>query len=129
MAREYDSRSGRGKLKEFLDYIALLTDLDTVREGVEQVTLMSVHASKGLEFPVVFITGMEEGVFPHFRALDENGLEEERRLFYVGITRAREWLYLSAAQERSRMGVQISCEPSCFLEEIPPELVRKLSFY
>lgn len=129
MAREFDSRSGRGKLKEFLDYITLLTDLDTVRDNVEQVTLMTVHASKGLEYPVVFIVGMEDGVFPHYRALDENGLEEERRLFYVGITRARQLLYLSAAQERARMGAQISCEPSCFLAEIPEECIRKLSFY
>jgi DNA helicase-2/ATP-dependent DNA helicase PcrA len=93
------------------------------------VTLMTVHAAKGLEYPVVFITGMEEGVFPHYRALDDNALEEERRLFYVGVTRARKQLYLTAAQERLRMGAPISCEPSCFLDEIPQECLRKLSFY
>ncbi len=129
MARDFDKRNGRGKLQSFLDYVSLLTDLDTMREGAEQVTLMTVHAAKGLEFPVVFIAGVEEGVFPHYRALDENGLEEERRLFYVGITRAKELLYLTAAQERMRMGVEISCEPSCFLDEIPRECLRKLSYY
>ncbi|MGI6610729.1 MAG: ATP-dependent helicase [Limnochordia bacterium] len=129
MAKEYDSRHGRGKLQDFLDYIALLTDLDTLRESADQVTLMTVHAAKGLEYPVVFITGMEEGVFPHYRALDDNALEEERRLFYVGVTRARKQLYLTAAQERLRMGAPISCEPSCFLDEIPQECLRKLSFY
>lgn len=128
MAREFDRR-GRGKLQEFLDYISLLTDLDTMREDLDQVTLMTVHASKGLEYPVVLITGMEEGVFPHYRALDEGALEEERRLFYVGITRARRLLYLTAAQQRHRMGAPISCEPSCFLREVPADCLRKLSFY
>jgi DNA helicase-2/ATP-dependent DNA helicase PcrA len=129
MAREFDKRNRPGSLKDFLDYITLLTDLDTLREGADQVTLMTVHASKGLEFPAVFITGMEEGVFPHHRALDDHALEEERRLFYVGITRAKEELYLTAAQQRMRMGAPISCEPSCFLAELPADCLRKLSYY
>ncbi len=129
MAKEYDSRHGPGKLQDFLDYIALLTDLDTLRDEADQVTLMTVHAAKGLEYPVVFITGMEEGIFPHYRALDDGALEEERRLFYVGLTRARERLYLTAAQERLRMGAPVACEPSCFLDEIPEDCLQKLSYY
>ncbi|NLN18405.1 MAG: UvrD-helicase domain-containing protein [Firmicutes bacterium] len=129
MAKEYDSRHGPGRLQDFLDYIALLTDIDTLRDEADQVTLMTVHAAKGLEYPVVFITGMEEGIFPHYRALDDGALEEERRLFYVGLTRAKEKLYLTAAQERLRMGAPVACEPSCFLDEIPKDCLEKLAYY
>src|SRR5581483_9850103 len=86
------------------------------------VTLMTLHNAKGLEYPIVFITGCEDGVFPHSRALDEGGLEEERRLFYVGVTRAMRQLYLTYARRRAIFGAQAYGLPSRFLAEVPAEL-------
>jgi DNA helicase-2/ATP-dependent DNA helicase PcrA len=105
VAREYDASAEEPSLTDFLEQIALITDTDWV-EGTEAgVTLMTLHNAKGLEFPVVFIVGMEEGVFPHMRSLgDPDQLEEERRLCYVGITRARQRLYLTNAWARSLWG-------------------------
>jgi DNA helicase-2/ATP-dependent DNA helicase PcrA len=120
--------TGLGRVQAFLEAISLVTDLDTAEgAGGEQsaVTLMTLHSAKGLEFPVVFITGLEDGVFPHARALgDPDELEEERRLCYVGITRARERLYLCHAWSRMLFGSTDYYPPSRFLSEIPEELVH-----
>lgn len=109
-------------LAAYLQTISLLTDADEETGGRDFITLMSSHAAKGLEFRSVFVTGMEENLFPSFMSMDDpNGLDEERRLFYVAITRAKEFLTLSYAQNRYRFGTMRSCEPSRFLEEISPE--------
>ena len=116
-----------GTLADFLERVALVADSDQVpAEGERggQVTLMTVHTAKGLEFPVVFVTGMEDGTFPHQRSLgDESELEEERRLAYVAITRAREHLYLTRAAVRSAWGTPQEMPPSRFLDDIPAELL------
>ncbi|MFP1627597.1 DNA helicase PcrA [Streptomyces sp. 5K101] len=115
---------GAGTLAEFLEQVALVADSDQIpdedAEGTGVITLMTLHTAKGLEFPVVFLTGMEDGVFPHMRALGQTKeLEEERRLAYVGITRARERLYLTRSSMRSAWGQPSYNPPSRFLEEIP----------
>ncbi|MEV4440231.1 DNA helicase PcrA [Streptomyces sp. NPDC049577] len=117
-----------GTLAEFLEKVALVADSDQIpdedTEGTGVITLMTLHTAKGLEFPVVFLTGMEDGVFPHLRALgDTKELEEERRLAYVGITRARERLYLTRSSMRSAWGQPAYNPPSRFLEEIPDQYV------
>ncbi|MFH9616919.1 DNA helicase PcrA [Streptomyces pratensis] len=117
---------GTGTLAEFLEKVALVADADQIpdedEDGSGVVTLMTLHTAKGLEFPVVFLTGMEDGVFPHMRALGQvKELEEERRLAYVGITRARERLYLTRASMRSAWGQPSYNPPSRFLEEIPDQ--------
>jgi DNA helicase-2/ATP-dependent DNA helicase PcrA len=122
---------GLGRIQAFLEAISLVTDLDTEdgEGGGEQsaVTLMTLHTAKGLEYPVVFLTGMEDGVFPHSRSLgDPDELEEERRLCYVGITRARERLYLCHAWSRMIFGATDYYPPSRFLSEIPEELMQVL---
>ena len=105
-----------------LTEIALITDLDETSDTADGVMLMTLHNAKGLEFPVVFIAGCEEGIFPHSRALGEaSELEEERRLAYVGITRARELLYLTRADSRLLYGEFRANIPSRFLQEIPEE--------
>jgi DNA helicase-2/ATP-dependent DNA helicase PcrA len=112
-----DERSG---LERFLDQVALVSDLDAYHERDDCVSLMTAHSAKGLEFPIVFMVGMEEGIFPHAAsARDENGVEEERRLCYVGMTRAMEELTLTCAAERRRFGSSTSSPPSRFLSEIP----------
>ncbi|MEW2547450.1 ATP-dependent DNA helicase [Streptomyces sp. NPDC047002] len=116
--------AGGGTLAEFLEQVALVADSDQIpdedEDGSGVITLMTLHTAKGLEFPVVFLTGMEDGVFPHMRALGETKeLEEERRLAYVGITRARERLYLTRSSMRSAWGQPSYNPPSRFLEEIP----------
>ena len=122
-----------GTLADFIERVALVADSDQVpAEGERggQVTLMTVHTAKGLEFPTVFVTGMEDGTFPHQRSLgDESELEEERRLAYVAITRARERLYLTRAAVRSAWGTPQEMPPSRFLDDIPAELldVRRAS--
>ncbi|MFF7728399.1 DNA helicase PcrA [Streptomyces sp. NPDC008001] len=118
-----------GTLAEFLEKVALVADSDQIpdedTEGTGVITLMTLHTAKGLEFPVVFLTGMEDGVFPHMRALGQTKeLEEERRLAYVGITRARERLFLTRASMRSAWGQPAYNPPSRFLEEIPDQYVQ-----
>ncbi|MBW5486310.1 ATP-dependent DNA helicase [Streptomyces bambusae] len=118
-----------GTLAEFLEQVALVADSDQIpdedEEGAGVITLMTLHTAKGLEFPVVFLTGMEDGVFPHMRALGQTKeLEEERRLAYVGITRARERLYLTRSAMRSAWGTPSYNPPSRFLEEIPDQYLR-----
>jgi DNA helicase-2/ATP-dependent DNA helicase PcrA len=127
VGREFDAEAGAGEggLDVFLQQIALVADADSRSDEEGLVTLMTLHNAKGLEYPIVFIAGCEEGVFPHSRAIDEGGLEEERRLFYVGITRAMRQLYLTYAQRRSVFGAQTFGMPSRFLDEIPSDLMEE----
>jgi DNA helicase-2/ATP-dependent DNA helicase PcrA len=112
----------------FLQEVSLLTDADDVDETAPRVTLMTLHNAKGLEFPWVFITGLEEGLFPHANSIEEPaGLEEERRLFYVGITRARERVVLLNAESRRRFDGYSRGMPSRFLDEIDPALIERRS--
>ncbi|MBX9363458.1 DNA helicase PcrA [Streptomyces sp. WAC04114] len=131
VAMEFEQERGedeRGTLSDFLEQVALVADSDQIpdeEDGDGVITLMTLHTAKGLEFPVVFLTGMEDGVFPHMRALGQTKeLEEERRLAYVGITRARERLYLTRSTLRSAWGQPSYNPPSRFLEEIPPAHVE-----
>ncbi len=120
----YDDLAPEDALDRFLEETALVADQDSYADGADAVTLITLHAAKGLEFPVVFIAGLEEGLFPHSRALDdERELEEERRLAYVGITRAKQRLFLSHAWRRMTWGAGQASVPSRFLLEIPPELM------
>jgi DNA helicase II / ATP-dependent DNA helicase PcrA len=126
VAREYDATAGsQGEaagVAEFLQQIALLADADGIRDDEGLVTLMTLHNAKGLEFPIVFMIGCEDGVFPHSRALDEGALEEERRLAYVGITRAMRDLYITYARRRNVFGADSFGLRSRFIDEIPREL-------
>src|SRR5687767_11948080 len=122
VGHEYDRSADEPSLDGFLQQIALLADTDTLRDDEGLVTLMTLHNAKGLEFPIVFIIGMEDGVFPHSRALEEGGVEEERRLAYVGITRAMRDLTLTSARRRNAFGAQSFGVRSRFVEEIPREL-------
>ena len=124
VTQEFDRFNPGGGLIDFLEEISLYADVDSMRDQAELVTLMTLHNAKGLEYPFVFITGMEEGMFPHSRALDEQNLEEERRLCYVGITRAKERVHLSHARNRSLYGAGSYQLPSRFLTEIPQGLVE-----
>jgi len=132
MAMEFEmptaeESEGLTQLDAFLATAALMTDADQVGDGEDKVTLMTLHSAKGLEFPVVFLVGMEEGVFPHSRALsDEQQMEEERRLCYVGMTRARFRLYVTCAARRTLWGQPNFNPPSRFLQEIPEELVEQV---
>jgi DNA helicase-2/ATP-dependent DNA helicase PcrA len=130
VAREFDGSRDDGTLAEFLEQVSLVADADEIPEGAEHggmVTMMTLHTAKGLEFPVVFLTGLEEEVFPHQRSLasnDKKELEEERRLAYVGITRAEQRLYLTRAVGRMWWGRPAFHKESRFLREIPVELVE-----
>jgi len=130
VAAKYDD-DGPDGLGRFLEEVALLQDADRISEGESAVTLMTMHAAKGLEFPVVCIVGMEEGLFPHSRAIwDPGEMEEERRLCYVAVTRAKERLALMLARSRSIFGTRQANIPSRFLNEIPAELLawRRISY-
>jgi DNA helicase-2/ATP-dependent DNA helicase PcrA len=124
VGREWDATNvaSRESLDSFLQQIALMADADSRRDGESLVTLMTLHNAKGLEYPVVFVVGCEDGVFPHSRALDEGEVEEERRLFYVGVTRAMRALYLTYARRRTVFGNATAGLPSRFLDEVPSEL-------
>ena len=123
-AAEFDEIAAPEGLSRFLEEVALVSDQDTLEDRPDRVTLITLHAAKGLEFPVVFIVGLEEGLLPHKRALeDDRELEEERRLAYVGMTRAKDRLYLLHAHHRSTYGVGAASEPSRFLAELPEELL------
>ncbi len=128
VAAEFSRDNPEGTLADFLERVALVADADEIPEGDDHegvVTLMTLHTAKGLEFPVVFLTGMEDGVFPHMRSLtDPTELAEERRLAYVGITRARERLYVTRAVSRSAWGAPTYNPESRFLADIPTDLVR-----
>ena len=128
---EYDaSADDGGSLGEFLESVSLVADVDALTESGEAVTLMTLHSAKGLEFPVIFLSGLEEGVFPHSRSLtSDTELEEERRLCYVGMTRAREELHLTLAHRRSLYGQPNFNRPSRFIEDIPTELIEGGNLY
>ena len=118
-AEDFTHAEGESTVEAFLDSVALMSDVDELKEAEARVTLMTLHSAKGLEFPVVFLTGLEEGVFPHARSMnDPEEIEEERRLCYVGLTRARDRLYLSYAVHRRIHGYGVG-EPSRFLREMP----------
>src|SRR6185503_6099593 len=118
----WEGEHGPAGLAEFLQQLSLYSEQDALREDEATVTLMTLHNAKGLEYPVVFLIGCEEGVFPHSRSIDEGNLEEERRLCYVGITRARKLLYMTYARTRSLFGSRSYNMPSRFLDELPAEL-------
>ena len=124
VAIEFEEESAENHLSDFLEGITLSSDIDNMEETEETVTLMTLHSAKGLEFPVVFLVGMEEGIFPGYKSISEpQELEEERRLCYVGITRAKENLYLTCSKQRTIFG-STSCNPvSRFLKEIPSDLL------
>ena len=127
---DFMAREPEGGLSEFLEEVSLLTDLDQWNEQTNRVTLMTLHAAKGLEFPVVFITGLEDGLFPMYSAMEaKEKLEEERRLFYVGLTRAMHKVYLIYANHRRRMGSDdLYGMVSRFVHEVPEEKLEKISF-
>jgi len=125
---EFDVSSDDRSLSAFLEQVSLVSDLDAMNLTANSVTLLTLHAAKGLEFPVVFLAGMEEGVFPHSRSLYSNSdIEEERRLCYVGITRAKEELYLTHAYRRTLFGSSSYNPPSRFIKDIPAELFEGAS--
>lgn len=121
----YEERTGSANLGDFLEEVSLVADEANHTEDGNVVTLMTLHSAKGLEFPVVFLIGMEEGIFPHNMSLMENNIEEERRLCYVGITRAKERLYLTNAKRRMLYGKDQMNIPSRFISEIKNELIEK----
>jgi DNA helicase-2/ATP-dependent DNA helicase PcrA len=127
VAREYEQAAQEPSLSSFLQEISLYSDQDALRDadGGGQVTLMTLHNAKGLEFRAVFMLGVEEGIFPHSRSIEENSLEEERRLCYVGMTRAKERLTLTHATRRSLYGRSDANLPSRFLDELPDEGVER----
>ena len=124
-AVDYDDLGSEG-LREFIDHSALVSDQDQYKRDAP-VTLMTVHSAKGLEFPVVFVVGLEDGVFPHSRSAAEGDIEEERRLAYVAMTRAERHLYVTHAMRRRVYGEEIAAEPSQFLNEMPLDLLEDLS--
>jgi DNA helicase-2/ATP-dependent DNA helicase PcrA len=127
LEREREGESEIAPLEEYLQQISLYSDQDSLREEQELVTLMTLHNAKGLEYDTVFIVGCEDGAFPHMRALEEGGEEEERRLCYVGITRARKRLYMTWARERQLFGRSERNLPSRFIDELPVELTERHS--
>lgn len=127
VAQEFAASEEENNLENFLAHVALVSDIDDTELGEDAITLMTLHSSKGLEFPVVFLVGMEEGLFPHARTLmNETEIEEERRLCYVGITRAKEKLFLSSTKMRTIYGNTVTYPPSRFLQEIPARLVKTI---
>ena len=130
-ANEFENINPGSGLTEFLENIVLISDIDQMDENDDNiksaVSLMTLHSAKGLEFPIVFIIGMEEGLFPHARSLEDRSLEEERRLCYVGITRAKSKLYLTYTNQRTLFGESSINIPSRFINEIPEELIEDMS--
>jgi DNA helicase II / ATP-dependent DNA helicase PcrA len=125
VSREYDATAEEPSVEEFLQQIALFSEQDNLRDEQGLVTLMTLHNAKGLEFGTVFIIGMEDGVFPHSRSIEAGDLEEERRLAYVGITRAKQELYLTYARTRALFGNRDWNLRSRFIDEIPIELTDR----
>ncbi|MCR5006933.1 MAG: DNA helicase PcrA [Clostridiales bacterium] len=131
-AAEFVEQSEDASLEAFLDELSLVAAIDSFEEGADAVSLMTLHSAKGLEFPIIFICGMEDGVFPGYMSMmaeDEEEMEEERRLCYVGITRAQRRLYLTHAGSRRVHGVEQISKPSRFLKELPEELVERTFFH
>ena len=124
VAIEFEEEFADNTLGEFLENITLSSDIDNVEDAENSVTLMTLHSAKGLEFPTVFLVGLEEGIFPGYKSIgEENALQEERRLFYVGITRAKEHLYLTCAKRRTIFGSTSYNAISRFVKEIPEDLL------
>lgn len=127
VAKDFQDTNPTGTVEDFLEQVALVNDVDSFEQEESKVTLMTLHAAKGLEFPIVFLGGLEEGLFPHSRTLmNPEEIEEERRLAYVGITRAEKELYISNATTRTVFGRTSSYLPSRFIDEIPAELIDSL---
>lgn len=129
VTKQFEAEHDEAGLFDFLEHVALISDVDAMDEdNVEAITLMTLHSAKGLEFPAVFMVGMEDGIFPHSRSKwDEGELEEERRLCYVGMTRAQEYLYLTSAEQRTLFGQTNYTVPSPFIAEIPAQLLENLN--
>jgi DNA helicase-2/ATP-dependent DNA helicase PcrA len=126
-AVDYDKSEEENGLRDFIDHAALTSDTDKFDRNAS-VTMMTVHSAKGLEFPVVFLVGLEDGIFPHSRSMnDDSELEEERRLAYVAITRAEKVLYVTHAMRRRVYGAEMSAEPSQFLNEMPLDMIEDLT--
>lgn len=125
VASAFDEENADNSLGDFLDSIALISDIDNLEEGESAVTLMTMHNAKGLEYPVVFMVGMEEGLFPSRRSMDEDNVEEERRLCYVGITRAEKELTLTMAKQRTMYGSTTYTIPSRFISELPDDVLNE----
>ena len=125
--KEYEEINEDSTLEGFLENVSLVSDIDTLEEDYGSVVLMTVHSAKGLEFPVVFVSGMEEGLFPHARSIDDPaGLEEERRLCYVAFTRARQQLYVTSAHQRTVYGNTVYTTVSQFIKDIPDHLIEQI---
>jgi DNA helicase-2/ATP-dependent DNA helicase PcrA len=131
VAREFaDTDEGNPTLEDFLAHISLVADIDDTEEVGDRVVMMTLHSAKGLEFPIVFMAGLEEGIFPSYRSIaEEDELEEERRLCYVGITRAQEELYITNARCRMLFGSTAYNRESRFISEIPTELISMAGNY
>ena len=129
LAAEFEKESEKSWLRDFLDTLTLASDIDSYDDKDDRVALMTLHSAKGLEFPVAFIIGLEENFIPHFNSAKDGEIEEERRLFYVGITRAKEKVHISSAARRRVFGKEERPAPSRFLSEIPKELVEWRSSY
>jgi len=126
VATEYDSNNSTESMVAFLEKVSLVADTDGLNDGTGAVTLVTLHQAKGLEFPIVFIVGLEEGILPHSRSLDDPGeMEEERRLFYVALTRAMEHVTITSTQQRMRYGQLQEVRASEFIHEIPVQYVQK----
>ncbi len=127
-ASEYDDTNPEGSLQGFLEEVALISDLDKWDDKTDTVTMMTLHAAKGLEFPIVFVAGLEEGLLPHSQSMDsDDDVEEERRLCYVGITRAQKELFLVHTRYRAKYGQRSACIPSRFLSEIPEDVIEEIN--
>jgi DNA helicase-2/ATP-dependent DNA helicase PcrA len=124
VAKEYQATAAEPTLAEFLQQISLFSDQDALAEAESRITLMTLHNAKGLEFRAVFLVGVEEGVFPHSRSVEEQSIEEERRLAYVGLTRAQERLVLTHATARTLWGARGYNLPSRFLDELPQDEIE-----
>jgi DNA helicase-2/ATP-dependent DNA helicase PcrA len=129
LAAEFEKGADKAFLRDFLDTLTLASDVDSYDEKDDRVALMTLHSAKGLEFPLAFIIGLEENLIPHFNSAKEGQVEEERRLFYVGLTRAKEKIHLTSAARRRVFGKEERPAPSRFLSELPKELVEWKSFY
>lgn len=126
VARDFERQDEEHTLENFLSHVSLVADIDTAQLDGEKITLMTLHSAKGLEFPMVFLAGMEEGIFPHSRTLmSDTEIEEERRLCYVGITRAQQKLYLTHTRMRTIYGNSVMYKPSRFIDELPQELIKR----